>query len=989
MRKILLSLIVLMACVCLNAQIMEVSTLKSKGLNGPATKVEVNQFNFVEEKGLMLAQSDVETYDEKGRLVGIDRKIHASGQIYRYTYKLSKKGLLEEEKIVNAVNNETVRITTYAYKKGKVVSTTQVQGTVTFVKNYSYNKKGFLIQMEAIENGTSKGVEIYEVDEKGRRTLNSQKLPTDEEAKTLSTFKYETQDNLEFKTEIRTVNGVQYEIVGTKDINTNRNLKETTNNLSDSKSGFNNLTYVDDVKGSWVKGEIIDNQFGRSKLILKKITYTDGTSTGRIEMKPEDDRARYYRQNSKFQVIINGKIETTGTALDILDSKDRLAYNASRHTWVLMKGYDAETYQTTWHESLIVTNTKDDVIWVHNSTGIDMYQNGKKLKSSTTSNYGDYSEYATANTNIIYFGGDIRKTMVVQGIDKTTDLGQVKVAELTEEHNYWVKSSDTTYVAVGYGKYLKLQGQSEDGDGDNLVTVRVGDGSYFYLLPKFRERFDNGKPGDIYPSTYLQDPLSAINESGTYGADFSSFKYDNLKNSQYSLKTVDGRVVHGLAMPTTKTQDDRLMTYFPLTNEYLRLDGYYTKSDDRDFLDETVSVLLKGSKDAYYLYNNAKSIAFYKSGAKIGPHKYGSHKLDQNTLTYGAVVYDSTFVSTYGMNYDLSKGDRMGPMKKLPYNQSSAYLLKLENGNWIVFEKGVKVGNYDYSVINEESAVHFFKNKTNGEINAYRFDKYKEAKSGDFISAVTLTGAEASRLSAKLQVNPLRPVEKEEAPEGAPNTYQKGDKSYWVWDENGDAIVNYLQFFGNLGTDDLLVRDTVLNITYELEGYFTADKSQGKSSIVVRPEDNKVLKWGEGKVTFLLQGELKTKVKRVYINNDESTETWSELVYDPTTQKTYKMTYPSKNGYYLGKGELLPTGDDALVLTKLKEGRFSIVRHGNLDRRDDFKSDSFEGDLIYWTEGENPVRYRFKGFEKAETYNLFYPEILTANQLEELKAKGK
>lgn len=753
----------LIALNVLSAQVLEVPSLKSKGIMARASTIEINQYDFVKDKGLTFTQTDVETYDEKGRLAVLDRKVHSTGLSYRYTYKLSRKGFLEEEKIINAANNETIRITTYAYKKGLLITTTQVQGTVTFVKNYSYNKNGYLIKVVAAENGASKGEEIFQVDEKGRRTRNSQKLPTEEVARTISTFTYATEGNLEIKTETRNVNEVKYEIVTTKDIEKDRNLKETTKNLSDSKSGFNNFQFVNDEKGSWIKGEIIDDQFGRSRLILKKITYTDGTISGRIERKPEDDLARYYRQNDNFQVIINGKIATTGSAMDIFDSKDRLSYNALHNAWVLMKGYDAESYQTTWHEGQIVTNTKDAIIWVHNSKGIEMYQNGKKLKSSTLKTNGDYSESIVANTRLIYFGGDIKGSMVVRGIDKTTDLGKVEVAEFTKKHNYWAKSSDTTYVTVGYGKSLTISGQAEDSSGNNLVTVRVGDGSYFYLLPKFREGFDTGKPGDVFPAIYLQEPLKELSVEGVYDADFSSFKYDNLKNGQYSLKSIDSRTIHSLAMPTVKTSDNQLMVYFPLTKQYLRMDDYYSAPDDQDFLDHSVSVMLDGFSDGYYVYNEGANIGFYQQGTAASKYRFGSHSLEENTRQYGAVLYDSVRNVTYGMNYDLALGDVMGPMKKLPKIQYNVYLLKLDNGRWIVFNRGGKIANYDYATIDGSNAILFFKDN-NGKVGAYRFEGSAEAKGGEFIASNYVTGEEAIKLSERLGINPFNPIEKDKKP---------------------------------------------------------------------------------------------------------------------------------------------------------------------------------------------------------------------------------
>lgn len=761
--KKLLTFSLLIMCFFTHGQVLEVPTLKSKGLIGDATKVEINQFDFVNDKGLILTQSDVESYDTEGRLLAIDRKVLSSGLSYKYTYKLSRKGFLEEEKIINSSNNETVRTTAYDYKKGRLVKTTQVQGTITFIKNYSYNKNGHLIKMEAIENGASKGEELYQVDDEGRRTRVSQRLPTAEVATMISSYTYSVEENIETKTEIRNVNGVKYEIVVAKDLNANRNIKEVTKNLSTSESGFTETLFVDDDKGSWIKGEVVDNQFGRSRLVLKKITYSNGTVTGRLEMAPDDARARYYRQNSQYQVLYNGKVASTGTAIDILDSKDRLAYVEKNHSWVLMKGYDENAYQTTWHEAQIVTKTRDEVIWVHSSMGLDMYKGGKKLTRSVGSGHGDYSEYGAANTRVAFFGGDLKKSLVLKGIDKTSNLGNVNVANLTDEHNYWVKSSDTTYVLIGYGKYITIRGQATDEDGDNLVTVRVGDGSYYYLLPAFRERFDKGEPGDVFPVIYLTEPLKDLKENGNYSLDFSRLKHDNYKNGRYSLKTPDGQTVTGLVMPSQRTKDNELLTFFPLTKQYLKMDGYYEASEDEDLLDQPVTILLDGFKDGYYVYNDAANISFYQNGEASKKYRFGSQNLSENTKQYGAVLYDSIRKVSYGMNYDLALGDVMGPMKKLPINQYHVYLLKLENGNWVAFNGGGRIANYDYTAIDDGSAILFFKDHGN-KISAYRFDGFIEAKGGDFIASHYITGEEAVKLSERLGVNPLKPIEKEKKP---------------------------------------------------------------------------------------------------------------------------------------------------------------------------------------------------------------------------------
>lgn len=985
MKNILL-LFGLLLCLSLDAQILEIPTLKSKGINAAATKVEVSQFDYVNDKGLTLAQSDIETYDEKGRLVKIVRKVHSTGLSYKYTYKLSKKGVLQEEKIVNAANNETIRTTTYAYKKGLLATTTQVQGTVTFVKNYSFNKNGHLMGMDGIENGTSKGEEIYQVDEEGRRTRSSQKTPSDEVAKIISNFTYATEGNLETKTEIRSVNDVNYKIVSIKDLETQRNLKETTINISNSQSSYNQSLFDEDEKGGWVKGEIVDNQFGRSRLVLRQISYIDGTVTGRTVMSLNDARTRYFRQNDQFQVVYNGQIMQTGTAEDLSESNDRLVYSSVKSAMILLKGYDDKAYQTTWHEAEIISHGKDAVVWLGKTSGVDVFMKGKKLSSGSNSGASHHSQ-TIGNSAVVFVANTLKKSFVARNFDSEENKGKLHIPELTEEHNYWGKASDTTYMLAGYGKYISIKAQANDNEGNKLIKVIV-DRAYWYSLKGFQDNFDNGKPGDIFPATYLTNPLEEIKEKGLFNADFSNLKHDNLKDDKYRLKTADGLILSNLTEPTFK-KDNELIAYFALTQQYLKMDGYYNAPEDEDVLNQSVSVLLEDSPDAYLLYNEKKSIDFYARGKQIRGFKFSSHLLSEGTRQYGAVVYDSTSTMNYGMSYDLNGTNAMGSMARLPFNRAKVYLLKLEGGSWVIFQAGLKISKYDYTAVEDGVAYYFFKGDTDGEVVAYQFEGYKAALPGEFVSAKFLSGKKTFELSEKLGVNPLKPIEKVEVPKGKPNTFKRDSTSYYLWDASGELVVNYLEWFGTLGTQDAYTQDTTKRVTYKLLSYLKDDFIEGQAIPVAGPDDDMVIKWGEKSVVFLLSGRLKNNVKRVYVKNSPDASEWSELVYDPSNQQTYFMRYPTANGFYMGKGELLPAGKEGIVLTKLNDGKFSIVRQGQLDRNETFKSDIYEGDLIYWLEGQESTfkAYRFKGFEKGLPYDLFYPEVLTADQLAEIKSK--
>ncbi len=743
----------------LDAQVLEVPTLKSKGVALGAVKVELNQFDYVKDKGLTLSQSDVETYDEKGRLISIDRKVQSTGLSYRYTYKLSKKGILEEEKIVNSANNQTVRTTTYTYKKGLLVTTTQVQGTVTFVKNYSYNKDGHMIKMEAIENGTAKGEEIYQVDEEGRQTRKSQKLPTEEVARTISTFTYSTEGNLETKTETRNVNNVKYEIVVIKDLNTERNLKETNKNLSNSKSGFSNSLFVDDEKGSWTKGEVLDNGHGRPRLVLRKITYQDGSSTGRTYMAPEDDRAQYYRQSNDFQVLINGAVANTTRAFGVPNSDDRLTYHPLSTSWILLKDYNKESYQTTWHEGQMITHTENEVLWAKGAKGVAVYQNGKALESTTASTSGTYNEYPIVDTRVLYFGKELQKTLVVKGVGKGDDLGKVQIADFTDTHRYWGKASDSTFTLVTYGGYTGIHQQIEDVEGNKLVAA-TKQLTQWYSLPKFNEGFDNGSPGDLFPAAYLTDPAKEIKEGALFTHDLENLVYDNLKDNKFRLKTEDGKLVTNVTNQTLKTHDNELIAYFPLTKRFILMENYYEDSDAEDFLDQPVTTLMEGHPMGYYLYNDGAKIAFYRSYQEIRRYRFDARKLNDQTRKYTAVLYDSTTTKSYKMNYDLDQEARMGPIEELPYDDINTYILKFESGGWVIFEQGTLVRNYDYSVMDGNHVIHFFKDQITGKAKAYKFKDFKDAEAGDFISSELVSERELVDLSLKLKVNPLKPIEK-------------------------------------------------------------------------------------------------------------------------------------------------------------------------------------------------------------------------------------
>ena len=984
-----LTLLGLFLVVGMNAQDLKVPTLASKGIKGKATKMELSRFDFVKDKGLTLTQSDVEHYDEKGRLTSIERTVHSSGAKYLYTYQLNKKGLLEQVKITNATNNQTIRTTDYEYKKNQLVKTTQVQGTVTFVRDYSYDKNGHLIKVVATENGTLKGEETYEVDSEGRRTKKSQKLPTDTEAKTLSTFTYKTENGKEVKTENRDVNGVKYEIVVTKDLNTDRNLKETTKNLSNSQSGHNDFLYEEDAKGSWIKGEIIDNQFSRSRLILRKITYSDGEVGGRTKMvSPDDDRAQYIRQYSQSQVAVNGMTYNSSTPTDLDYTTDRLTFVSGLNLWVLLKDYDGQTSRKTWTEGQVIAAGRDKVLWSPSSNGIKVFAKGKRLFESPNS-VEAYSDYEIGGSTVAYIRANINQSFVAE--HSADQAGKVLKAKLSDQDYYWGKASDSTYVLTAFGKSIKLEKQLEDKEGNKLAMRSIGAVYYWYGLPNFRNYFDEGKVGDIHEASYLTKPLDAIGKEFNFSVDFSGFSYVKLKDRRYSLRSKNGTKVTSIASKSVRTPDDQLMAYFPLTEQYLKMDNYYKLEEGKEHTGQSVTPMLVNHTHAYYIYNEGKSINFYKPGERFSGYAFNSHKLNGEKTVYGALLYDSLSNLSYGMTYDTQDDKKMGPMYPLPGNSKGAYLLKLENNRWVIFQKGQKIGDYTFSALRDNGdVIHFYKEK--GKTGALEFSGFKDAEVGSFIYANNLLDTQVKEFLTELGFDPdLRKSESDVGSGKKASSYDKKSDLFYVRDASGTYIQGNLAWYGNYGFDDhLIAYDSVYGLTYQLDHYYgVKDITEANLEVLINNKEVKALKTGRSALFISVNGAYQTDISRVFITQNQEDAIWKEVIYDASEKKSYLISYPSDSSSHVLVPELAPPAADDTFIFRINDKNFIGVAKGSVVKDKTIRYRVLDDDLIRMdTEGGTTTGYRFPGYTKTPLLKLIGAERIPSSEVSAIWAKA-
>lgn len=986
--RLLLLLFMCLGILPVNAQVLEVPTLKSKGINGVVKTLEWHSFQAVQDKGLIYAKKDVETYDDKGRLASVLTQNLQNNQSFKTVYTLDKKGVLTEVKIVNPSNNLALRTTTYEYKKGLLTKTTQTQGTNTIVKDYTYNKQKQLIEVQVSQNGTLSLNEYYELDSEDRRTKISRKLPGETEAKVTSTFTYELKEGNLISLENRNTEQGKFTITKTMVASNRRDISEVTKRISDGQQATNLQFFEDDDQGNWVKGEVIGDQYSRNRLVLRKITYADGTVSGRDKMAfPNDYHAQFIRQYSQKQVAVNGKVYNSGVAFSLDYTDDRLTYVADLNSWVLLKNYDGNNNMKSWAEAQVIGGGREEVFWTASSTGISVFNAGIKYSKGTDRK--QYSAYPIGNSFAAYIRGDVNQSFLVY--DAPSQAGKVVQAELTTDHFHWGKISDSTYVLTNRGRSVGLQKQIEDQDGNKLAMLRQGSIYYWYFLPGFREKFDNRPVGELYAAEQVYDPAKFLTEN-KYQADFSGFGYTKLANTRYRLLTRDGQSVTNIAGRTIKTPDDQLFAYFPLTQQYLLMEKFYSLEKGKEWPNQKVSVVSDSTAYVYYMYNDNKSINFYTPDGRIEKRAFANHKLDPNKRAYGAVVYDSANNVSYGMNYDLDKDSGFGPMQKLPANGRGAYIIKLEGGRWIIVEKGIKVQDYTFSKQSEDgSVVHFFKNER-GETKALVFRAFDQAGSGDIKYGVLAIKSEFDKYLKEFAIDPgLKKSEVEEAPKGKPWTYDREGAMLYARNGQGEDIGQQFSWFVSQGTgDDLIAYDSVTRDTYRIHGFYAAEQvNQGRVERIVSAADFKALKWNKSSIYLSIDGAFQKDVARSFITQNAEDETYHEVFYDQSEERSYKISYPSDSNFYVIDPQPIPPSHNHAYIFRTTEKNFVMIEKGVLTRDQTIRSRELGNDLVRMIKAGDGVKgYLFKGYKNAGMSELIPASAMTDAELKEAWAKA-
>ncbi|MGW8121069.1 hypothetical protein ACV07N_00305 [Roseivirga echinicomitans] len=742
MKNIIYLLLITFA-ISVKAQNMGTTTLESIGVKGKAATIESVYYEFNANNGLHKAVIEIEKYDNNGNRVSLNRNELLTGNKFDYTYELDRKGALLVEKIANSATGLTVITKKCEYKNDLLISTTQVQDLISNVENFSYNDKGQLVGIEVLKNGNLIGNIYHERDEENRIIKIFQKLKDEETKRATSEFKYREEGDLEATDETRATENGTLSLITLYEKTTKRLVKETVKNLGNNHQTNVNKYYENDEKGSWVKSELLDDQFGRSSLVLRKITYSDGQITGRTEMLPEDDRAQYIRSSyDRFSVAVNGKVVPATNPMSISETNDFVTYVASLNTTIVLKLFLHNTNPTTWYEAVIVSHNPEDVFWYGNPTQPIVYQRGVVLHPYNTNGY----KVGYSSINYI---SNLDKSFLAIAPMEAAGAG-LKKADLMDDNIFWAMMTDSTYALILRGSGIRVRKQLKGLNGSRLINTNIGENGW-YFLSDFESKYDDGKPGDFHVAEQLKEPLKQL--KGYFPTvNFSRFVYDRLANGSHKLKTADGTVVTDISESFFLAPDNQVVTYFSLTGEYLRLDGYYDMPDDKDFLNQPITVLSKGSASIFYLYNENENIVNFVDGTKLTKSNFSAVKLFRDQEIYGAIVYDSIMGRSHGMQFDIKGTAQVGPLVYLPWNFTEAYIMKIEEEGWAIFEKGVRVKSDDFCLLDGNDVVYFHTNAL-GVVKAYHFIDFNALKIGEFILAEMVPDNDMPSLASKLKID--------------------------------------------------------------------------------------------------------------------------------------------------------------------------------------------------------------------------------------------
>ena len=274
--------------------------------------------------------------------------------------------------------------------------------------------------------------------------------------------------------------------------------------------------------------------------------------------------------------------------------------------WVKAKDYTVTSNMSKWGELEVMSTDPSAVIYIPGQNGASYYKAGNILTSGN--GVDSYSARQIGGSTVAYVRSNIHKSLVIK--ETASKIGSAYIAKFSDQMYYWGKSSDSTYNITGFGKSVFVGSQIEDDDGNLLVFQNSGLTDSWYLLSDFRNKFDSGKPGDIYPALFLTEPEKTLSEKNLFTADLSGFTYDKLKGNRYSLRSHDGQIVTNLVHKGLKAPVNNLIAYYPFNKMYLRLEKYYELDKEQEHPDQKVEIMSSGSRYAYHIHSEGKKINF-------------------------------------------------------------------------------------------------------------------------------------------------------------------------------------------------------------------------------------------------------------------------------------------------------------------------------------------------------------------------------------------
>lgn len=469
------------------AQTNDFEHLAVREYKGDVVRIEERKYYQEKIDGpYLLSDTEVFRY-HNSKLMDAYQKINradANRTFRKFIY--NDQGLLHTVEVsANGSNEGTQKLVFFYDANGNAVKIEKHRDRKVSFVSYQYDSNSKMVQKSRTnERGTTYQIETLTYDKEGRlSTWRSD----DQVMKSKSTKNYSyARDNGFLTTTIEieeftgaksieyiTTNSLGHEVIF--------NEKMTNGLLYESSK-----VYLLDDNSNWIRRERLTSNT-RKGYTLRRITYADGTVTGRLESMPDDAFVKWRSSGASMEIQVDGKnIRNSVKSVYLHGSPDVLAYDFSRGLSFIMEGYKNDS-SYKWKPALAV-RTNNDLYWKISDEGFHVYYKGTPSSVSVS---------LLVNDDVILYLPSAHQSFLLKDY-KANSNGKLHAAETMSlgTNAFWFKTEGDSFRLVINGAYAGGTLPNKWLNSKDLIINDEAGNPRFAL-----KGYADAKVGEIYPAT--------------------------------------------------------------------------------------------------------------------------------------------------------------------------------------------------------------------------------------------------------------------------------------------------------------------------------------------------------------------------------------------------------------------------------------------------------------------------------------------------------